>query len=112
MIGCSTIISNFVRKKFQLKTSIKQTSDAFNSDIKQVLMILQEIKNNFTPTFSTYNAILSIIEKLTSLDNDNGLRVFIFEVFYCAVDINRRVTDDTINMLLNKGAIFVMTLIF
>ena len=81
-------------------------SDAFNSDIKQALMILQEIKNSFIPTFSIYDAILSIIEKLISFDNDNELRVFTFEIFHYVIDINGRVPEETINMLLNIGAIF------
>ena len=52
MIGSSTIISDFIKEKFQLETLIKQLPDAFNPENKQAIIILHEIKNNFTPTLS------------------------------------------------------------
>ena len=41
------------------------------------------------------------------LDNENELRTLCFEVFHKAIDVNKIVPEEKINMLLNLAAVYV-----
>ena len=82
-------LSLYIQERFQLEELIHEFPKFIDSDNKQVLLILQEIKRNLKPTLSIYGSIMAIIEKLIYLDNDNEIKTLSFEIFHNAIDINK-----------------------
>ena len=82
-------LSLYIQERFQLEELIHEFPKFIDSDNKQVLLILQEIKRNLKPTLSIYGSIMAIIEKLIYLDNDNEIKTLSFEIFHKAININK-----------------------
>ena len=82
-------LSLYIQERFQLEELIHEFPKFIDSDNKQVLIILKEIKRNLKPTLSIYGSIMAIIEKLIYLDNDNEIKTLSFEIFHKAININK-----------------------